>query len=116
MVNAIIKKHFIQIIQLNVLIEMPGIRCYQWANKFDIFGIWLHLVYGIASHVCTICNKESGRIRRRFGRNVGIKQRLKIIDDSYAFSNAIRLIVFLITGKFVKFYQNVFSSSKYGFE
>ena len=32
----------------------------------------------------------------------------KIIDDSYAFSNAIRLIVFLITGELVKFYQNVF--------
>ena len=47
MVNAIIKKHFIQIIQLNVLIEMPGIRCYQWAYMFYIFGIWLHLVYGI---------------------------------------------------------------------
>ena len=39
----------------------------------------------------------------------------KIIDDSYAFSNAIRLIVFLITGKLLKFYQNVFCFFKIRF-
>ena len=36
------------------------------------------------------------------------KKGWKIIDGSYAFSNGIRLIVFLNTGKLVKFYQNVF--------
>ena len=30
------------------------------------------------------------------------------MNDSYAFSNAIRLIVLLNTEKFVKFYQNEF--------
>ena len=39
----------------------------------------------------------------------------KIIDDSYAFSNAIRLIVFLITGKLIKFYQHVFCFFKLWF-
>ena len=33
--------------------------------------------------------------------------------DSYAFSNAIRLIVFLITGKWVNFYFNAFCFSEY---
>ena len=59
--------------------------------------------------------KESGRIRRRFGRNVAYNKGWKIIDDSYAFSNAIRLIVFLITGKLVKFYKNVFCFFKIWF-
>ena len=39
----------------------------------------------------------------------------KIIYDSCAFSNAIRLIVFLITGKLVNFYQNVFCFFKIWF-
>ena len=39
----------------------------------------------------------------------------KIIHDSYAFSNAIRLIVFLITGKLVKFDQHVFCFLKIWF-
>ena len=43
--------------------------------------------------------KESGRIRRRFGRNVGKYKRLKIMIVLYSFSIAIRLKVFLITGK-----------------
>ena len=37
------------------------------------------------------------------------------MDDSYAFSNAIRLIVFLNTVKLVKFYQNVFCFFKIWF-
>ena len=55
-----------------------------------------------------IKRKESGRIRRRFGRNVSIPRRLKIIDDSNAFLNAFRFIVFLITRKWVNFYLSVF--------
>ena len=41
------------------------------------------------------------------------KKGWKIIDDSYAFSNAIRLIVFLVTWKLVKFNKTFFVSSKY---
>ena len=40
------------------------------------------------------------------------KKGYKITNDSYAFSNAIRLIVFLNTGKLVKLYQMYFVSSK----
>ena len=40
------------------------------------------------------------------------KKEWKIIADPYAFLNAIRLIVFLITEKLVKFYQMYFVSSK----
>ena len=43
-----------------------------------------------------VLRKESWRIRRRFGRIVGISKRLKIMDDLYAFSNVIRIIVLLI--------------------
>ena len=61
------------------------------------------------------CAKESGRIRRRFDMNVDISKAKKITDESCAFSNAIRLTVFLITGKLVKFYQNVFCFFKIWF-
>ena len=40
----------------------------------------------------------------------------KAEDDLYAFSNAIRFIVFLNTGKLIKFYQMYFVSSKYDSE
>ena len=60
--------------------------------------------------------KESGRIRGRFGRNIGIYNKgWKIIDDSCAFLNAIRLIVILITGKSVKFCQSVYCFFKIWF-
>ena len=39
----------------------------------------------------------------------------KIIDDSFAFSNTIRLMVFLVTGKFIIFYQHVFCFFKIWF-
>ena len=38
-----------------------------------------------------VCVKERGHTRRRFGRIVGIKKGGKTRDDSYTFSNAIRL-------------------------
>ena len=40
----------------------------------------------------------------------------KITDDSYALLNAIRLIVFLNTGTFVKLNKMHFVSSKYDYE
>ena len=58
---------------------------------------------------------------RKWAHNTEIQQERwhnkgwKIINDSYAVSNAIGLIVFLITGKFVKFYQNVFCFFKIWF-
>ena len=36
------------------------------------------------------CLKENGCIRRRFGRNAGIKKDWRIINDSYAYLNALR--------------------------
>ena len=39
---------------------------------------------------------------------LALKKDLKIKNDSYSFSNAIRLIVFLITGKWVYFYFSSF--------
>ena len=39
--------------------------------------------------------EESGRIIRKFGRDADIQKRLKIIEDSYSFLNAIRLIILL---------------------
>ena len=57
--------------------------------------------------------KESGRIRRRFGRNVGILKRLKNFTRFVRVSNAIRVIVFLSTGKLVKFPKIYFVFSKY---
>ena len=44
------------------------------------------------------------------------KKDWKIIDASYAFFNAIRLKVFLITGKWVNFNFIAFVSSVYGSE
>ena len=53
-------------------------------------------------------NKASGRIRLILSRNVDKLKRLKIMVYSYSFSNAIRLIVFLIKGKWVNVYFNAF--------
>ena len=45
------------------------------------------------------------------------KKDSKHIDDSYAFSNVIRLLVFLITGKSINFYAcRFFVSSEYDSE
>ena len=57
---------------------------------------------------------ESGRIKRRFGSNIG-KKDWKIMVDSYVFSNAIRLIIYLITGKWLNFYFNAFFSFRIWF-
>ena len=61
--------------------------------------------------------------QRKWAHKTAIRQFLlvyikgwKMIDDSCAFSNAISLIVFLITGKLlVKFYQDVFCFFKIWF-
>ena len=60
--------------------------------------------------------EESGRIIRKFGRDADIQKRLKIIDDSYAFLNAIRLMILLITGKWVILTSLHFVSSVYDSE
>ena len=51
-----------------------------------------------------IFEKEVGTCKGRIGRNVWEQKRIKQshIDDSYEFSNAIRLILFLIAKGVVK--------------
>ena len=83
-----------------------------------MFNFFLKILCVVESRF--MCNemtwKESGRIRGRFSRNIGIYNKgWKIIDDSCAFLNAIRLIVILITGKSVKFYQSVYCFFKIWF-
>ena len=59
--------------------------------------------------------KKVGALHGDSAGTLAYKKDWKIIDDSYAFSNAIRLIVFLITGKLVKFNQNAFCFFKIWF-
>ena len=76
---------------------VPPIQILFHLLKLQVVKIYLH----------PLLLKESGRIRRRFGRNLGIQKHLKSVISN-AFSNAICFIVFLITGKWVKLCLNVF--------
>ena len=74
-------RHRYDLLAMNLLWIKSNLRlCIYWKIYGGIFIQW-HRV----KRICLIAFKESGHIRRRFGRNVGIWEDWKIVDDSYAF-------------------------------
>ena len=61
--------------------QAPDVINFSCNKNISPLPIWyvLHKVGGMIFYDCFITRKESGRIRRRFSRYVGIQKRLKIM-------------------------------------